>query len=161
MSGAATPALHRHGHRGESDRGDLVAGLLELGGGLPERLVATVVATWAERFAGGTATAAEVPALTAALSARARAAVRQWRHDPRAEVAVTLLRPGSPATLRTVGDGLALGLLFSWLADVWVLGLAVLLDRLTVGAVLDGPRLVLDTVGPQEDRRPLVITMPG
>ncbi len=143
---------------GEPDADQLLAGLLALGGGLPERLVATVVGSWTDRLAAGTAPTAAVPALTAALSARAGAAVRAWRHDPRAEVTVALLAPGSPPTLRTDRDGVRLALPFSWLAEVWVPGLAVLLDRFTLSAAVDGPRLVLDTLGGRADRQQLVVT---
>lgn len=123
--------------------------------------VATVVGTWAGGLAPGTAPVAAVPALTAALSARAGAAVRQWRHPPRAEVAVTMLPPGSPATLQTVADGVHLALPSSWLADVWVPGLAVTLDRFILTAAVDGPRLIPDSVGPRADNQQLVITLPG
>lgn len=160
LPGSARPGRHRPGHpgSGKPDTEQLLGALLTLGGGLPERLVATVVAGWADHLAAGTAPAAAVPALTAALTSRATAAVRQWAHNPTAEVAVTMLPPGSTGTLETVGDRVTLALPFSWLADVWVPGLAVLLDRFTLGVAADSRRLVLDTISPRGDRRPVLIT---
>lgn len=160
LPGSARPGRHQPGHHG-SDKPDteqLLGGLLTLGGGLPERLVATVVTAWVGRLAAGTAPAAAVPALTAALSSRAGAAIRQWGHDSAAEIAVTMLPPGSTGTLETVEDRVTLALPFSWLADVWVPGLAVLLDRFTLDVAADGPHLTLDTISPRGDRQPVLIT---
>lgn len=161
MSSSSPHGHHGHGHGGveELDADQLLAGLFELGGGLPERLVATVVRTWADRLAAGSAPTAGLAALTVALHTRVEVAVRQWRHDS-APVAVTMLPPGSPGTLRAGEDGVEVELPFSWLADVWVSDLAVVLGRLVLGATLDGPRLLLDTVGPRADRQQLVITLP-
>lgn len=69
-----------------------------------------------------------------------------------------MLPPGTPAAIRTDGDDVDIAPPFAWLADVWVPGLAVLLDRFVLDAAVDGPRLVLDPVGPEADRQHLVIT---
>ncbi len=121
-------------------------GLLRLGGGLPARLVASVISTWTIALSDGTAPAAVQPALTAALTGRAQLAVAQWLNEPAAEIEIGVLPPGQSATHTTTAGSHRLQLPFSWLTDVWVPGLATVLGRFTLDATPRGPDLLLDTV---------------
>lgn len=139
-----------------------LTGLFMLGGGMPERLVATVIATWTARLAEGGEPPGARPALVAALVSRAQLALRTWYGDPSAAISVTMLPPGGAPTLVLEDGVLTAGLPFSWLATVWVPRLTTLLGRFTLAATRDeaGTDYLLDTVGPQLDRGQLRIQLP-
>jgi hypothetical protein len=119
-------------------RQDALAMLLSLPGGLPIRLVATVIAVWAERIADGDAQVAAVrPALQAALYGRAVAALRAWLGS---DLSIDVRLADVPAASRgRGGDNVVVELPFSWLRDVWVRGFAVLAGRFCLTARQNGP----------------------
>ncbi|MHB1776855.1 MAG: hypothetical protein ACYCU7_12830 [Acidimicrobiales bacterium] len=140
-------------------------GLLRLfasGGALWDRLVATVVATWAQRAADGDRRCARArPAMAAALYGRATGAVRRLVGDPALAVDVTMAPPGGDPAIGWDGDRVGLRLPFAWLRDLWVPGLGLLVGRLGLALLESSPdRSVIDTVGPDlVDHRPVTITV--
>lgn len=73
---------------GVADPDELVT-LLQLGGGLSDRLVATVLAEWTERISSKDERCeAERPSLTVALYGRVTMALRAWLNEP--DLAITL-----------------------------------------------------------------------
>jgi hypothetical protein len=134
---------------GAADR-ELI-GLLDLGGDLPARLQATVIAAWAARIADADHSALDRrPELTAALYGRVATAVRSWlgRADLRIELAEAA--GGSPPCLaRASPDRLRVELPFAWLEAVWSRGLATVMGRFCLEATTtDGVEWTLSTVGP-------------
>ncbi|OHV38096.1 MULTISPECIES: hypothetical protein [Pseudofrankia] len=106
--------------------------LLRLPGALPDRLVATVVATWAQRIADDDPrVTAALPALHAALYGRALTAARGWLGGG-ATLDVRLA--ASPAAARRTDGVIAIELPFSWLRDVWARGFATLAGRFCLTA---------------------------
>ncbi|WP_028057757.1 hypothetical protein [Candidatus Solirubrobacter pratensis] len=115
--------------------------LLRLGGGLQERLVATVAASRGEPIAEG-----ERARLHAALYGRVVTALRAWLGEPEADVD---LRMDGPPGVRRSGERLEATLPFSWLVDVWARGLAVVWGRFCLAASTeDGRRWTLTTLAP-------------
>ena len=113
--------------------------LLALGGGLPQRLVATVAATRLGEHAPD-----ERARLHAALYGRAAAALRDWLGPLTVELAMGV----SPRLARD-GDRIEAELPFSWLVDVWAKGLAVIWGRFCLAATTDDDRrFTLTTVAP-------------
>jgi hypothetical protein len=118
---------------------DLIS-LLGLGGGLPERLVASVAA------------AAEAgPRLHAALYGCALAALRSWLGRPDLELELRVVDPDAPPRLtRRDDDALVAELPFSWLGDVSARGLSTVMGRFCLGVTPPpsaGGRWELTTVG--------------
>lgn len=112
-----------------------VEALLGLGSGLPERLVAGVIAAWAERLAAGDdRSRAAGPALQAALYGRALAALRSWLGEPGLDVDLSMVPPDALRSLCRDDAGLHLSLPFAWLGEVWVPGLATVLGRFCLAA---------------------------
>ncbi len=172
-------AMLTHGQPGEPDDG--LPRLIGLGGLLPDRLAATVIATWAERLRGwagdgltppGTSAdgagaaeadvaggagvdelAAARPALHAALYGRAVTALRSWTGRRDLAVALTMIPEDQPPRLARSGDGIAAELPFGWLADVWSRGLATCWGRFCLAAAPQpsGGGWLLSTVGPELD----------
>jgi hypothetical protein len=140
----------QHGHSGWMSYGpgsnqpedkDALARLLALGGGLPERLVATVAASRLGEHAPK-----ERARLHAALYGRATAALRDWLAEP--GLPVELAMEDGPRVVRD-GDRLEATLPFSWLVDVWAKGLEVNWGRFCLAAETeDGRRFTLTTVAP-------------
>ncbi|MGH8962362.1 MAG: hypothetical protein ACRDWT_14420 [Jatrophihabitantaceae bacterium] len=121
------------------DHEDEVIALLGLGG-LADRLVATVAATWADRIDSNDASVAvALPALHAALYGRAVAAVHSWLGDASAVVELSMCDPGQAPALTREADVVRLALPFSWLSDVWARGLATLLGRFCLSATAVAP----------------------
>ncbi|MCU1657520.1 MAG: hypothetical protein JWO57_2176 [Pseudonocardiales bacterium] len=120
---AAFPA----GSRGNPDGVDeVLARLLRLDGELSGRLVATVIATWADRVEAADPRVDEAtPALRAAVYGRLVPLVRGWLDEVGVEVDVALADPEGPVTGRRDGNRVVFDLPFSWLRDVWIRGLAV------------------------------------
>jgi hypothetical protein len=132
--------------------------LLTLGGGLPDRLVATVVAEWARRQSEqpGDHIDARLPA---ALYGRATAAVHTWLGEPGSPVDVNMISDTAPPTLIRDGDHTRLDLPFSWLRDVWARGLATIMGRFTLSTTItDNGHWSLLTVSPN-DEPPKTITI--
>jgi len=112
--------------------------LLGLGGGLASRLVATVIATWAERVElSDPRVAAASRQLRAALYGRFACAVHEWTAgaDP---VELTMIGPGEPPKLTQLDGMVRAELPFAWLRDVWARGLSTILGRLCLAAEPDG-----------------------
>jgi hypothetical protein len=162
------------GHRSrvpadETDEG--LARLIGLGGLLPDRLAATVIAAWAERLRApaeaGAADAGEVAAARAALHAalygRAVTALRSWTGQRDLAVTLTMIPDGQPPRLARDGAGLAAELPFGWLADVWARGLATCWGRFCLAAAPQpsGDGWLLSTVGLELDSpRPVTLSAP-
>jgi hypothetical protein len=165
-------------HSPPDDPGDGLPMLIGLGGPLPDRLAATVIATWAGRLRGpadagapdagaGAADADELaaarPALHAALYGRAVTALRSWTGQRDLAVALTMIPENQPPRLARDGDGIAAELPFGWLADVWARGLATCWGRFCLAASPQpsGDGWLLSTVGPELDPpRPVTLSSP-
>lgn len=131
---------HEFDEEGESDEeGELLgddhelARLLRLGGGLPDRLVATVAAHWTARPSHSLSEAAR---LTAAVTGRATAALRGWLGDPALAVDVHLINPGDAPELSRRDRRLVAELPTNWLGSVAGRGLAVVWSRFVLDAQL-------------------------
>lgn len=124
--------------------------VLELGGALPERLVASVAQTWRTRLEQPTAQTRRVrPQLEAALYGRATAAVRTWLGQPDLALGLTMVGARRPRLLAAGAGGVRAELPFAWLAEVWCRGLATVWGRFCLAATTaDGLRWTLDTIGP-------------
>lgn len=162
-------ALSYHGGPGEADDG--LATLIGVGGLLPDRLAATVIATWAGRLrdagdagaADADAAATARPALQAALYGRAVTALRSWTGRRDLAVTLTMIPEDQPPRLARAGDGIAAELPFGWLADVWARGLTTCWGRfcLTAAPQPSGEGWLLSTVGPDLDQpRPITLGTP-
>jgi hypothetical protein len=162
-------AMLSHGRPDDPDD-DLIR-LIGLGSLLPDRLAATVIATWAERLRAGADSvdavrtdelAAARPALHAALYGRAVTALRSWTGQRDLAVALTMIPEDQPPRLARDGDGdgdgggIAAELPFGWLADVWARGLTTCWGRFCLAAAPSGDNWVLSTVGLELDSPRLV-----
>jgi hypothetical protein len=154
-------AILSHGPPDDPD--DDLTELIGLGGLLPDRLAATVIAAWAERLRGApgpreaagadAATAADAgalaaarPALHAALYGRVTVALRSWTGQRDLPVALTMIAEDQPPRLARDGDGIAAQLPFGWLSDVWARGLTTCWGRFCLAAEPAGDGWVLSTV---------------
>jgi len=128
---------------------DLVA-LLGLGGGVQDRLVATVAAAWAKRFEQpDSALALARPALHASMHGRLGAAVRSWLGRSDLEVELELVSSRHQPTLTDRDGAVRAELPFTWLSDVWSRGLSIVWGRFCLAATTeDGRAWKLMTVGP-------------
>lgn len=140
---------------------DPVARLLSLSGPLADRLVAAVSTTWADRLGSGDSEAVErAPTLTAALYGRATAALRIWLGAPRLATGITMIGEDESAHIRRDDEGIEAALPFSWVPHVYSRGLSVLLGRFVLKvAEADQERIVLDTVGPDLQTKPVTISL--
>jgi hypothetical protein len=135
--------------------------LLSLGSGLPQRLTATVIATWAERVEVGDArVAAAAPALDAAVYGRLRATLLPWLGGP-ARIEFTLQPPGAEPALRYDDDVVAAALPFAWLREVWANGLPVILDRFCLRAEQTTGRTWSLTTVARDLAEPQLLTVTG
>jgi len=117
---------------GPEDPEETLRTLLGLPGTLPDRLVATVIATWARRIDDGDPRVTEaLPALHAALYGRALAAVRGWLGGG-AVLAIRLA--DAPAVARRPDGLVGIELPFRWLRDVWARGLTTIAGRFCLTA---------------------------
>jgi hypothetical protein len=128
---------------------ELVA-LLGLGGGLPDRLVATVAATWAQRLAGPGPEVSEARAsLRASMHGRLCAALRGWLGRTDLELELDLIEDGRPPSLAASAGQLRAELPFDWLSEVWSRGLVTVFGRFCLAAgTEDGTAWTLSTVSP-------------
>lgn len=147
----------RPGH--EMPREDPLLQLMRLPGGLPDRLVAMVVSHWVQLVADGTAPASASAALSVALSGRVSLAAQTWLGATGTEVDVELLPPDAPRYLRrAAGESVAVGLPFSWLAEVWLPGLTHLLGRFTLAAQYVDGAVILDSADTAMERRTMTLS---
>jgi len=135
---------------GRIDPDEDLLSLLELGGGLPERLVATVAETWRRRLElPDPEVAAALAQLQAALYGRALAALRNWLGEGQPALEVAMIDPGDHRRLLSQGAGIRAELPFAWLGEVWCRGLATVWGRFCLAASSeDGRHWTLTTVGP-------------
>jgi hypothetical protein len=134
----------------EAQAEDELIALLGLGGGLSERLVATVTAALCERLREREPTVARLrPQLQAALHGRACATIWPWLGDSDRELQVKMTGEDGEPSLRVEANVLRAELPFGWLLDVWCRGLASVWGRLCLAASTeDGRTWSLVTVGP-------------
>ena len=124
---------HQHHPRAEPD----LLTLLALGGGIPERLQATVAAVWERRLRSGHRALDQTrPRLQAALYGRVLSAVRTWLDSPRLEIELDMVDRAAPRALRRCDDAetIAVTLPFAWLTEVWAPDLALVLGRFCTAA---------------------------
>jgi hypothetical protein len=135
---------------GRADPDEDLLSLLDLGGGLPERLVATVAETWRTRLEQpGPEAGSGLPQLQAALYGRTTAALRSWLGEGELAVEVTMIDAGEPRRLLAQAGGIRAELPFAWLGEVWCRGLATVWGRFCIDASSeDGQHWTLTTVGP-------------
>jgi hypothetical protein len=127
-----------------------------------DRLVDTVLATWADRLStSGRGYAAQQPALTAALFGRAGSAIRHWHNDPSLVVSLEMISAEQPALLLRQPEGIRAQLPFRWLIDIWAMGLAVVLGRFTLATIdsINDSQQVLTVDKDLGDVRPLTISL--
>jgi len=138
--GVSTPTIQP----AEPDSTAEIAGLLTLGGGLGDRLVATVAAHFRERV-----DEARVP-LHATLYGRLLAGAILWLAEPELELQLELVADDAPRRIVRADDGVRAELPYAWLPDVWTRDLGVVAGRLVLDAVSedDGRRWRLAAVGP-------------
>jgi len=125
--------------------------VLGLPGGLADRLVAAVLATWTRRLVQyDDACDAARPQLHAALHGRTVVAVRTWLGRPDLAVDVHMTAPHAAPALTTVdADHVRAELPFAWLSTVWARGLTTLMGRFCLDAATrDGRDWTLLTVDP-------------
>ncbi|MGO9975212.1 MAG: hypothetical protein ACLP01_20910 [Solirubrobacteraceae bacterium] len=137
---------------------ELIA-LLGLGGGLPERLQASVTATWRQRIASRERGVARVrPQLHAALYGRVLATVGAWLGGSGQRVRLTMIGERGRTRVTEEDGAVAAELPFGWLADVWCRDLALVGGRLCLAAATeDGGRTwSLTTVAPDLGRSAVV-----
>ncbi len=134
-----------------------VAGLLSLGGGLTQRLCATVAAAWVQHIeADDEPTRARHAELHAALYGRVACAVQAWLDDPNATVDLVMSN-GARSVTRS-DDGYQVTLPFSWILEVWARGVSLFAGDLCLGAVGDRDRLELQLVDLDLGRRAVVVS---
>lgn len=126
------PGARRHPRTEDAVTG--LPGLLSLGDGLPERLVATVIETWAARLEHGDDVTDAIPSLQTALYGRAVPIVRDWLGDSVRATSLELAAPGATPEIFRDDDALRLAFPFSWLRDVWATGFRTILDELCIAA---------------------------
>jgi hypothetical protein len=124
--------------------------LLAAGGRLPDRLQATTAAIWTRRLRTGHAALGTArPQLEAALYGRVLRTLRAWLGEPQLTVELTMIGLEEARRIVRTAEGVDVSLPFSWLADVWMRGLAVTFGRLCIAAdTADGSSWTLDTLGP-------------
>ena len=124
--------------------------LLGLGGGVPERLVATVAATWRERLGQPERALARArPQLRASLHGRVFAAMRTWLGGSGVESELKMIGEHEKPRLIAEDGIVRAELPFGWLVDVWAKDLATIWGRFCISATTDdGCSWRLTTVSP-------------
>jgi hypothetical protein len=167
-----TDQLASSGRRGPVPRGpgshlagadnELVT-LLGLAGGLQDRLVATVAASWRDRLRQPDSALLSVrPQLDAALHGRASTAIHGWLGATAGESRTSMIgEDGEPKLIRE-DDVIRAELPFGWLIDVWAKGLATIWGRFCLASsTSDGRAWRLTTVGPDLESPALItVTLP-
>jgi hypothetical protein len=134
----------------EEAEDDLVP-LLALGGGLADRLVASVAAAWARTRESNGDVAASRASLTAALYGRVATVLRGWLGEPNLDVELEMSDGvGASRVARLEDGGIHAVLPFSWLSDVWSRGIATIGGRFVLGVAIEagGERWTLETLAP-------------
>jgi hypothetical protein len=128
---------------------ELIA-LLTLGGGLHDRLVATVAAAWTERLRQPDGAGARVrPRLQAALHGRVFDTIQRWLGGPPLQTQVRMIGEAEKPTLVAEDGVLRAQLPFAWLVDVWAKGVATIWGRFCLAATRqDAQTWRLLAVGP-------------
>lgn len=142
---------------------DELVTLLGLGGGLPDRLVATVAASWRDRLGQPDRALPSVrPQLGAALHGRAGTAIRGWLGATAGESRTSMIGEGGEPKLIREDDVIRAELPFGWLVDVWAKGLATIWGRFCLASsTSDGRAWSLTTVGPDLESLALItVTLP-
>ena len=147
---------------GVLDPADELGALLTLGGGLADRLVGEVAATWADRIAAQDDRVADAgPALHAALYGRVLAALRDRLGEPDLDISLTMCPPDAERSVARDQDGVRVTLPFAWLAEVWVAGFATIAGRFCLGRTTADDALRLHTVGPDFSPPATLTLRPG
>lgn len=126
----------------EDHDGEVTVGqLANLGGGLNDRLVATIIATWTERIeAGDERVAAVSPKLHAALYGRIVTTIRGLTRE--ATVVDLVMVDSAARRAVTMQDGhISVALPFSWLIEIWGKDLATVLGHLCLSVEQSNPDL--------------------
>ena len=146
-----------------ADPEDALIELLQLGGGLPDRLAATVAASWSLRTGQQDEAARRaLPQLHAALYGRAAAAVRGWLGHPALAVDLHMIDGRQQPGLTRRDRAILAELPLRWLVDVWAKGLAVTAGRFCLAARASGGRWTLSAVAPDLlEPRPLTVELPA
>jgi hypothetical protein len=128
---------------------ELVA-LLTLGGGLHDRLVATVAAAWRERLRQPDGAGARGrPQLQAALHGRVFDTIQRWLGGPSLQTQLRMIGEAEKPTLVAEDGVLRAQLPFAWLVDVWAKGIATIWGRFCLAATRqDAQTWRLLAVGP-------------
>jgi hypothetical protein len=136
----------RASQRAEAEN-ELVA-LLGLGGGVPERLVATVAAAWRDRLGQRDRSLTRArPQLRAALHGRAFLAMHRWLGGSGLESRLRMIGEGDAPKLIREDGAVRAELPFGWLVDVWAKDLATVWGRFCLAATTeDGLMWRLTTV---------------
>src|ERR1700760_3606128 len=129
----------------DDSEAELIA-LLGVGGGIGERLIATVAATWAARLRDGAGTGAQ-PRLRAALHARVLTTLRSWLAEPELTLSLHSVDDRAARSLRRAGGRVRVELPFAWVSEVWAKGLQIVDDRFCLAATPDAGGWELETVG--------------
>jgi hypothetical protein len=141
---------------------DELVDLLALGGGLADRLVASVAAAWADRSeAELTAVRAR---LAAALYGRVVPELRRWLGEPSLDIDLEMNDREGERSIRRLDDHrLRVELPFAWISEVWCRGVASVCGRLCLRATIDdrGERWTLHTLGADLlVAQPVTLTVP-
>jgi len=138
----------------DDSEAELIA-LLGLGGGVAQRLIATVAASWARRLrTGATEMVGAAPRLRAALYSRLQATLRAWQGDPNLSLTLEMIDEDQPRALSRGGGRVRAELPFAWLAEVWTRDLQIVDGRFTLAAEAgegEGEGWELTTVGRELD----------
>jgi hypothetical protein len=132
-----------------------LAQLLSLGGGIGQRLNATVAAYWRDRLRTPDAETDQLGArLHAALYGRVLATLSTWLGQTDIELALDVLPEHEmPSLRRTDEGGVAAALPFSWLVEVWARGLETVWGTFCLSATsLDGQQWDVRTIDSQFDQ---------
>jgi hypothetical protein len=129
---------------------DELLSLLRLGGGVPERLVASVAAAWRQRLTQpDRAVARARPQLDAALHGRLFAAMRSWLGGRVVRSELAVIREDDEPRLVSEPGLIRAEVPFGWLVDVWAKDLATIWGRFCLAATTDdGSTWRLTTVAP-------------
>lgn len=142
------PAGGRPSRRAQAEN-ELIA-LLGLGGGVQERLVATVAAAWRQRLGhADRALSRARPQLRAALHGRVFAALGDWLGTSGLECELSMIGERAEPKLISEDGAVRAELPFGWLVEVWARDLATIWGRFCLAATTtDGRSWRLTTVGP-------------
>jgi hypothetical protein len=134
--------------------------LLGLGGGLPDRLLATVAAAWQGRMRASRRPPARSRAqLHAALHGRVCAVMRGWLGASASKSQLTMIGEKGTPKLVSEDGGVRVELPFGWLVDVWAPGLATVWGRFCLSASSDDGRTWQLTTVAADLGSPSIVTL--